>query len=269
MVEATDPGSPVRIGMARVWSTGVMPSPDLIRIAMEPGERLSISRKSEVVRVGGWAVKRSRWNSGAGAVRLTLQPDRYRRGWNASRYLATRGVCVPELAGYIEWAVGRAVWRNALVSRYLDGHVTIRNFALNAVGLPQSEVIAFLNRLADAVIRCNAIQAYHSDLADKNVFTNDGERFVFVDLESVIIPCEPGERDRVRNCVQLLDAFYDIWPEAMLDVLVKRLAPRGANLEAWRSAVLRGLDQRIADRDSFIHRANAGMAKILKSRGAS
>lgn len=240
---------PVRAGGARVWLAGGMDPAECVAIAAGDGERLSVSRKTEVVRVGDWAVRRSRVDGGAGPIRLTVQRRRNRRGLEAGLMLPRLGIEVPELAGLVEWSVAGVIWRHALVMRYLEGYHSIREHALMLRDQPDEEVRRFLSSLADAVVRLREARVYHSDLAYKNVLTPDGVHFCFIDLDAVQCRHDQTPEDRLRNAVQLVDSFSDIWPPETLRVLFDRLevdegdvwpmlARRIEKRSAFQSAVL-------------------------------
>lgn len=257
----------MRVGLARVWTCGELPAASLLSIAAMPGQRLSLSRKSEVVRAGEWVVKRSRVHRGAGPLRLTAQRRRYRRSFEAARTLVDAGVGLPELGGYIEWGVGGLIWRNATITRYLSRHRTIREFALQQQDADDGTVAAFLEAVADAVLTLKGFNAYHSDLAYKNVLTNNGTDIRFVDLDSLRIGRPQTRAEQLRNHIQLLDAFYDLWPERHLDPFLRKMAPADVPFEQWTTAVVRGLEARIRRRSAFERRALRHIERQLGRRG--
>lgn len=232
------------MGLARVWSTGVVPPQEILRYASEQGTTLSTSYKSEVVRIGDWVVKRSRLNKGAGPLRLTLDRKRYRRGYEAGLLLPRFGIKVPEVAGFVEWGGGGPIWRNALVMRNLKDYQSIRDHALRLRSASDDTAREFLRSLADSIIRLRDARVYHSDLAYKNVLTLDGEAFYFVDLDSVCCEHEQTVDERLRNAVQLIDSFSDVWRLEILRELVHRL-------DVDESAVWSRLEARIAKRCAF------------------
>lgn len=257
---------PDRIGLARVWTCGPLASGELLSIAREQGERLSLSRKSEVVRVGEWVVKRSRLHRGAGPLRLTFRRRRYRRGYEAGRLLNDAGIGVPEVAGHVEWGLAGVVWCNATVTRFLNRHISIRDYALQNQSSREDDIARFLGALAHAVLALQATGAYHSDLAYKNVLTDEGGDIRFVDLDSILIGHFPSLQEQVRNHVQLVDAFYDVWPERHLSAFLRQLAPADVPFDRWMAMVVEGLEDRIHHRSAFERRALKDMERRLAAR---
>ncbi len=244
---------PVRLGLARVWSTGLLDAAELVKIAQQPGDRLWQSSKSDVERVDNWVVKRSRLQGGVGPVRLTAQRERYRRPWTAGRHLETHGVAVPPIAGYIEWRFAGAIWANALVTRYLDGFRNLRDYIEQESPWTETNMNAFLHRLSKAVDDVSKAGAYHSDLADKNVLTQNGTEFYFVDLDAVTIGGKQTREQRLRNVVQLSDTFHDLWPADRCEELARLLCPN-SNDTTWVQDVKDGLQQRIDRRNAIFGR---------------
>ena len=84
-------------------------------------------------------------------------------------------------------------------------------------------------------------------------------------FDAVRVDVAPTASDRLRNLVQLLDAFYDLWPESALRRLIDALRPAGAD-DLWRSRAMDGLAQRIEQRraleETALHRMNRFFALI-------
>lgn len=239
-----------RIGTATVWTGSALSCSAVLEIVGAPGERMSISPKSRVDRVGDWVVKRSRPYWGVTPLRLTLARDRYRSAYCANRALAEQGIRVPELGGYVEWGLAGTIWGNALVTHYLAGYRNIREHAVS-LGLDGDRARAYLNAIAGQVLRFYEAGAWHGDLADKNMLTLDGYEFAFIDLDSVRLNHRPTILERRRNLVQLLDAFYDLWPWEILTVLTEALLPPGEHPDAWTASAIEELNRRIASRHAF------------------
>ena len=254
----------VRAWPATVWVTGPLSAVKVLQCAQAATPILARSRKTEVVRTGDWVAKRSRAPFGVGAIRLTAAPVRRRRGFEAARYLNARGVSVPAVAGYVEWSYFGVVVRNALVMEFLEGYEPIRDYEQSIAG-DVSAAERLLDRLRDAVVSIDRARAYHSDLAVKNVMVRD-DRIVFIDMDAVRIEYDQTDFDRQRNCVQLLDGFYDLWPERVRLTVGERIAREVEYPQKWIEDVMVGLGERIEKRRQFeelaLSRINAYFQRI-------
>lgn len=221
---------------------------DVVRALNVPGECLKTSPKSETRRVGDWVVKRSTLAGGAGIVKHTLHRRRYRRAWVASIHLARHGVSVPTPYAYVEEGGCGIILRNALITGYLHGAVTVEEYArrMVAADAPPRAVAAFLDNLARAILGLTDAQAYHADLSGKNIFTADGDGFTFIDLDDVTLGrrCTPAQL--LVNHVQLYDSFCDLWGPETLDPFIEKMIPVDTPHEAWVASVHRGQEARRA-----------------------
>lgn len=240
----TDPRIDETIAVARHGARTVYHRRDVALDAVlealdAPGETLKVSAKSVTRRVGPWVVKASRAQGGLGVLKRTLQRGRYRRAWTASHFLAHRGICVPQPHAFVEEGRFGVIVGNALITEYLDGCQTVER---HAAGLAASsdEVAQFLGRLADAVNALTATGAYHTDLSGKNIFTDDGETFYFIDLDGIVLDFVPTDGQRMKTHVQLYDSFCDLWAADVLDPFISRMCPGASDRSAWLHAVHEG-----------------------------
>ena len=203
------------------------------------GEVLKVSPKTVTKRVGEWVVKQSRFQAGLGPLKHTLCRNRYRAGWRAASRLEPRGVGVPRPVAYIEQGRLGIIVGNAVVSEFLDGFRNVEQHAaeLAANRASQETVGAFLDGLAGAVNELTAADAFHTDLSGKNVFTQDGAAFYFIDLDGVVLDQPYTEQLRMKNHVQLYDSFCDLFDDGLLGPFLARMLPAGQPISEWLAAV--------------------------------
>ena len=207
------------------------------------GELLKKSNKSCTRRVGSYVIKSTQWQYGLGPLKLTLTPGRYRRAWNAAVYLERQGVHVPTPYAFVVRRRFGITWNNTVITRYLEGACDVEAFAdRHLLGSEHADAArAYLLRLADAVNRLCASGAYHADLSGKNILTQDGRIFWFIDLDSVRIGRPYTRRWRMRNHIQLYDSFCDRWSPSTLRPFIERLEPPETDSpDAWFDQVREG-----------------------------
>ncbi len=229
----------VRQGMTRIWvREGIAPE-KILEALEQPGEDLKRARKTWVRRVGRCVIKESRAGVLSGLLRHALRGTRYRRAWLAARHLESRGVGVPAAWAYVEYGPPGLVWRNALISEFLDGFRNSEQFlaALIQQGASQETLTLFFECLADAVNSLEAAGAYHGDLSGKNIFTRDGQHFRFIDLDAVELGVEHTDAKRLLNHVQLYDSFFDQVSDRMLVPFVERMMTPGQDPRRWMPLV--------------------------------
>lgn len=214
-------------------------------ILAQPGEAIKRSRKSLVRRVGPWVIKESRRGL-VGLLKHTFLRRRYRRGWMAALHLNRHGVDVPAPAAFIETGMLGIITGNTLIAAYLDGQRNVEQFLLALVqrGGGKDTIALFLERLAAAVNRLSAAGAYHADLSGKNIFTQDGIRFYFIDLDGVVLDTEYTEERRMKNLVQLYDSFCDLLNDAMLVPFISRLLGPDHDLRLWMPRIRKAQQER-------------------------
>lgn len=220
----------------------------VLEILNTPGETLKRSKKTLVQRVGGWVVKQSDGPLPARLARLTFRRKRYRRGWLAARHLSREGVHTPRFIAYVEVGFAGLVFRNATIMEYLDGFHNVEHFvrAMISGGATPDKISAFLSALADAVNRLIGSGAFHADLSGKNIFTNDGFSFHFIDLDAVELGAAYTDDRRMTNLVQLYDSFCDDLNDVFLAPFIIQLLPPGHDPRIWLPRVRDGQRKRRA-----------------------
>ncbi len=202
---------------------------------------LKESAKTRVYKTGEWVVKESNSAFLKGLLRHTFARNRYRRGWIAAHYLREKGVFTPEPLAYMEKGCLGLLWGNAMVSEYLDEARNVEDFlyALVQRGAGKDTLQNFLTHLAQAVNTLTAADAYHEDLSGKNIFTRDGVRFYFIDVDAVVIGQPYDDEIRMRNHVQLYDSFCDLLNDAMLVPFITQMLTPQHDLRVWMPQVRR------------------------------
>lgn len=233
-----------RIGYLKISACPGVPIDEILRALRAPGEVLKSSRKTVTRRVGKWVLKESRLQAGLGILKHTLFRKRYRQAWEAARHLARRCVNVPKPRAFIEKTACGIIAGNILIADYLEGCVNVETFAPRLQS--EKEIAGFLQGLAVAVNALEAAAAYHTDLSGKNIFTRDGARFFFLDLDGVLLEHPYPESCRMKNHVQLYDSFCDRWPAEWLDPFIARMIPSHADRAAWLQNVHEGQAKRRA-----------------------
>ncbi len=215
------------------------------KILAQPGDTIKRSRKSVVRRVGPWLIKESRRNL-TGLLKHTFRRSRYRGAWEASLHLSRQGIDVPEPIAFIETRFSGVILGNTFITRYLEWHRNVEQFLLALVqrGGGKDTIALFLERLADAVNRLRAAGAYHADLSGKNIFTRDGVRFYFIDLDGVVLNAEYTEERCMKNMVQLYDSFCDLLNDAMLVPFIGRMLGPDHDLRLWMPRIRKAQQER-------------------------
>jgi hypothetical protein len=125
---------------------------------------------------------------------------------------------------------------------YLDHTSNVERFTAEMIqeGASESDISAFLQKLAEAVNALREAGVYHQDLSGKNVLTRKGELFFFIDLES-IVPAERYTRKmHYKNHVQLYDSFCDLLGDDLLESFLAQMLPEGQDYATWSKIVRRG-----------------------------
>jgi hypothetical protein len=128
---------------------------------------------------------------------------------------------------YIERSAFGIIWFNATISERLAGFRNVERYAAEELDVDRDpdHIRHFLGSLAASVNALGAAGAYHSDLSGKNIFTNDGKTFYFIDLDAVYLHTACGDRLRLLNHVQLYDSFCDQFPDALLGPFIEKMIP--------------------------------------------
>ncbi len=234
-----------RKGMDHVYHREDIVAEDVLEALREPGEELKQSRKSVTRRVGPVVIKSSRGGF-IGLVRMTAGRARYRQAWLAAQHLEAHGIGIPRTIAYVEHGMLGMLSANHLISEYLEGYRNAEQYLLRLIqtGMGKLAVSAYLAALADAVNTLNASGACHQDLSGKNIFTQDGSNFVFIDLDDVVIGQEYTEALRLKNLIQLYDSFCDVISDAVLVPFISRMLPAGEDPRVWMPRVRKGQQNR-------------------------
>ena len=211
-----------------------------------PGEPIKTSPKAKVRRVGHWVVKESAGSLPVAAARNTLQREKRRNAWLAALRLRAHRVRVPEPLAFIEHSRLGVVTATVHVFQYLDGYRDVEQHLLHLVksGAGPDAFSAFLGHLADAVNALAEANAYHADLSGKNIFTRDGARFYFIDLDAVTLDCAYDEEKRLKNHIQLYDSFCDALGDVLLVPFLQKMLPPESDPRTWMPRVRDGQRER-------------------------
>jgi hypothetical protein len=227
----------------RIWRRNDVSLQAVLDILAREGQLLKQSRKTTVKRVGDAVVKASAGPILAQWMKHTLARARYRRGWHSALFLHQRGIPAPKPIAHIEWGRWGTVWRHATVLSHIDRCKDVEAYYDDraAMKAPRSELASYLSRLANAVNAFTNTGAVPTDLAGKNILTNDGEMFYFIDLDAVMLP-ESGaaydETHRFQCHVQLYDSFVDRCDDELLKPFLKAMLPDAiAPFESWFARV--------------------------------
>lgn len=214
----------------------------------QPGDVLKESHKTRVRRVGDWVVKESCAPWPAAMVKHTFRRNRYRQGWIAAHFLAAHGVGVAAPIAYAEDGFGGILRGNVLVSRHLAGCVSVQEYLHKLIARHASPAVftAFFAALAEAVNRLTGTGAYHSDLAGKNILTQDGRTFWFIDLDAVVLSAEYTDERRLVNHVQLYSSFCTAVSDHLLTPFLVRMLPGSIDPRVWMPQVRAGQRDRCA-----------------------
>jgi len=206
-----------------------------------PGEPLKTSHKAAVRRVGPVVVKEC-----LGKANHLFRRAKFRRGWEVAWRMREHGLPVPDPLAYAEWGRLGVVARSATVYRYLEGERNVEDFmrALVMRGAGPDTIHLFLEALADAVNDLEAAGIYHADLSGKNIFTGDGARFTFIDLDAAMLDKAYEDPLRLKNHIQLYDSFCDWLNDAFLVPFIERMLTAAQDSRVWMPQVRRGQEAR-------------------------
>jgi len=228
-----------RLGWSVVYHPGHLPAGPLWDAYCAPGEVIKESRKSRVRRVGDYVIKESTLAGGEGPLKHTFQRNRYRRGWFAAHHLRRHGVLVPEPVAFIERGRLGLIAGNAMISSYLSGQRNVEQFmaALIRENAGADTIHVFLGGLANAINAFTACGARHGDLSGKNLFTADGRRFTFIDLDDVRLDDTFDEEHLLKNHVQLYDSFCDVLSDSIMVPFLQKMLPPAVDIRVWMPRV--------------------------------
>jgi hypothetical protein len=228
-----------RLGWSVVYHPADRSLESLRDMLNEGGETIKESSKARVRRVGEYIIKESLFAGGGGPIKHTLQRTRYRRAWFAAHHLKRHGVLVPEPVAFVERGALGIITGNAMLSSFLVGQRNVEQFlqVLIARNAGPDTIHLFLAALAHAINQLHACGARHGDLSGKNVFTADGRKFTFIDLDDVTLDGKHDEELELKNHVQLYDSFCDDLSDSIMVPFMEKLLPPGSDMRVWMPKV--------------------------------
>ncbi len=237
----------LRLPMGRAWARQDVSAEQLTAILSHDAETLKESSKSRVRRIGHWVLKETRGGLRRRAAR------RQHDAWMASHFLRAHGVRVPEPLALIERKRLGVLTGSVHIFQYLGGCRNVEHYLSDFIhaGTQGDVLAAFLERLAASVNAISAAGAYHSDLSGKNIFTKDGVRFYFIDLDAVEIGFEYTDEKRLKNHVQLYDSFCDALSDTLLVPFIQAMTPSHLDLRVWMPTVRSAQEKRRAKVEAY------------------
>jgi len=216
---------------------------DTVMSALQtPGEILKQSHKTTTRRVHEWIIKESRFQHGTGPLKMTCLREKYRRAWHAAIHMEKAGIHVPKPIAWLEWTFSGAILKNCFISANLHGCRNVEHYARALTDTAAQR--QFLNQLAGAVNQLPAAGVWHTDLSGKNIFTQDGQTFWFIDLDGVILGQTINHKHIKINHIQLYDSFCDFFDAALMEGFVAAMTPPDADNDAWLRDVRHGQQTR-------------------------
>ncbi len=235
-----------RKGLLRIHHDPAIKIETILENLASPGTTIKKSFRSEVRQVSDWIIKESRGNIVSRFVRHTFQYQNHRRHWDATCYLTECGIRVPRPIAFIEKCLPGLHIGNVLISETLEGQRNVEQFMFTLIqhGVGKDTLIRFLDNLAMAINDLVNTGAYHADLSGKNIFTRDGDKFWFIDLDAVILNTEYTDERRLRNHIQLYDSFCDQISDHLLVPFITKLLPGSIDTRVWMPKVREGQQER-------------------------
>lgn len=236
----------IRGGMAYVRQD-VVPEQLELLLSRE-GEILKETRKNKVRAVGNWIIKERRSQLLGIAGTPSRNREKHSRPWRAGNYLRMYGINVPEPLAYVERRVAGMVAGSWHIFQNLNHCRDVETYLSEIIitGATGMMLASFLHHLAVAVNELEAVEAYHGDLAGKNIYTPDGERFYFIDLDAVEYGVKCDQKRRMKNHVQLYDSFCDALADSLLVPFLDELLPESEDLRVWMPEIRKAQQQRRA-----------------------
>ncbi|MCF6285149.1 MAG: lipopolysaccharide kinase InaA family protein [Candidatus Hydrogenedentes bacterium] len=228
-----------RKGLSTIYYPGHLALESILDALAADGEVIKASKKARVRRVGDFIIKESSFAGGGGPLKHTFQRSRYRRAWFSAHHLQKNGVLVPEPVAFVERGGLGLITGNAMISGFLTGQRNVEEFlrVLIVQKAGPDTIHSFLGGLAHAINQFSACGAHHGDLSGKNVFTAEGRRFTFIDLDDVTLETEIDEEKTLKNHVQLYDSFCDVLSDSIMVPFMEKLLPPGADMRVWMPRV--------------------------------
>lgn len=223
--------------------------PEQIELLLsKDAEILKETRKTQVRSVGNWIIKERRSPFYRSAGMPAQNREKHSRPWRAGNYLRMYGINIPEPLAYVERKFTGIVFKSWHIFQNLTFCRDVESYLSEIIigGATGTVLSCFLRHLAEAVNELEAVNAFHGDLSGKNIYTSDGERFYFIDLDAVEYNVEYDSKKRMKNHVQLYDSFCDALSDSLLVPFLGELLPESEDLRVWMPAVRKAQKQRRA-----------------------
>ena len=240
-----------------VWIREGIAQEAVYKALEDSASTLKRSDKFWTRRVGPWVVKSSEFAGCLDVFKRTLFCERYRRAWRAAQHLEAHGVAVPSPIAYLETRRWGLIFGNTLIVTLLGNatNVEVHAAQMHHFLARQAEVESFFQNLAEAVNALTRSGAYHADLSGKNIFSEDGTSFSFLDLDGVVLTEPYTDVRRLKNHIQLYDSFCDLYGDDVLGPFIARMTPPEADKALWMDRVRDGQKAR---RDRHTRRTGGG-----------
>lgn len=234
-----------RRGFATLYLSEGVHADDVLKALDTSGDILKDGDKRIVRKVGDWVIKTTRMNGGIGPLKMTVDRNRYRNGWIASREMERLGLKVPRTIAYVEYRLFGIIWGNAFIYEYLNGCLPglVYSIDLKEKG-DRPATNAYFTHLADAVLSLANANVFHRDLKLNNVLTADGKTFYFIDLDEAQIGQPFKPEHRLRNHIQMANGLSRIWNKQEVTTFLHRTIPENEDNESWIARVWDGVEAR-------------------------
>ena len=232
----------VRHGRATMYLRYDLDPQEVLQKVCAPGDVLKQSKKAIVRRVDSWVIKATAEPWPVRVARLNFKRDHGRGAWRAALFLRDNGVLAPPPLAFIEYRAFGAITGNLTITGYIENARNVEQYLVALVqrGLGQAALGEYLVRLADAINGLAATGAYHADLSGKNILTQDGESFYFIDCDAVTVDQPVSSEARLKNFIQLYDSFCDMLNDTMLYPFITRMMPPDMDPRVWMPQVRSG-----------------------------
>jgi len=230
-----------------VWSRPSIEVDDVLTAIQEPGDILKESPKAITWRTGPWVIK----ESGGGpriAMKQILAGKQRRLAFDAALFFEKQNIPAARAVAYVEQSVAGLTYQSWTVTKYLDGGVDVEAFLDQMIQnkAKNADIKRYLAGIASAVNALVNTGAQHRDLAGKNILTNDGETFHFIDLDAVVIGRGYSDEDRIKNHVQLYDSFCDQINDTYLEPFIAAMGTTTENIAMYMGAIKKAQQRRRA-----------------------
>jgi hypothetical protein len=157
------------------------------------------------------AVKWNHWRGPRGALSDRFYGSRARKAVAGADRLAAIGLDGPETLAIAERRRFGFVTESFLLTRFLADALPLPA-AMPEIRRDPRRRRRLATRLGEAVGTLHAAGADHSDLKHSNLLVTADDRYVFLDLDTLVPPRAPSWRRRVRALGQLEAYAVDLYP---------------------------------------------------------